>query len=444
MRYLPQTREDIDKMLQVVGVDNLDDLFSIIPEDCRRKEDLNLPEPLTEWELDRHMEQVANTMAASPDYKVFMGAGSYNHHIPEIVKQLLSRSEVYTAYTPYQPEISQGTLQAIYEYQTLVTRLLGMEVANASMYDGASALAEALLMAIRITRRKKVAVSRAIHPLYRRVVQTYFAPTGYEVTEIPYLADGRTNLSGLENLDELAAVAVQSPNFFGCIEDLEAVGDRVHSDDKTLFVTAFSEPLAYGIFKRPGDCGADIACGEGQSFGIPQSFGGPGLGIFTALKKYVRNMPGRLVGKTVDRDGRPGFVLTLATREQHIRRERATSNICSNQGLCATASVMYMAALGGTGIRELSQLNHDKAAYLKSALQAAGLSVPFGSPVFNEFVVKFPRGFKDTHGHLLEKKIVAGLPLAPYYPELEEHYLFCATETATREDMDALIKEVTK
>ena len=444
MRYLPQTHEDIEKMLQVVGVDSLDDLFSSIPADCRRKETLNLPEALTEWELNRHMEDAAGTMGAAPGYRVFLGAGSYNHHIPEIVRQLLNRSEVYTAYTPYQPEISQGTLQAIYEYQTMVSRLLGMEVTNASMYDGASALAEALLMAVRVSRRKKVAVSRAVHPLYRRVVQTYFAPTGYEVTEIPFQPDGRTDLARLDNLDELAAVAVQSPNFFGCIEDLEAVGARVHSDDKTLFVTAFSEPMAYGILKRPGDCGADIACGEGQSFGIPQSFGGPGLGMFTSLKKYVRNMPGRLVGKTVDREGRTGFVLTLATREQHIRRERATSNICSNQGLCATAAVMYMAALGGTGIRELAQLNHDKAAYLKSALQAAGLAAPFQAPVFNEFVVKFPPGFKDTHAQLLEKKIVAGLPLAPYYPELEDHYLFCATETATREDMDALIKEVIK
>ena len=444
MRYLPQTHEDIEKMLQVVGVDSLEDLFSSIPADCRRKEALNLPEALTEWELNRHMEDAAGTMGAAPGYRVFLGAGSYNHHIPEIVRQLLNRSEVYTAYTPYQPEISQGTLQAIYEYQTLVSRLLGMEVTNASMYDGASALAEALLMAVRVSRRRKVAVSRAVHPLYRRVVQTYFAPTGYEVTEIPFQPDGRTDLARLDNLDELAAVAVQSPNFFGCIEDLEAVGARVHSDDKTLFVTAFSEPMAYGILKRPGDCGADIACGEGQSFGIPQSFGGPGLGMFTSLKKYVRNMPGRLIGKTVDREGRTGFVLTLATREQHIRRERATSNICSNQGLCATAAVMYMAALGGTGIRELAQLNHDKAAYLKSALQAAGLAAPFQAPVFNEFVVKFPPGFKDTHAQLLEKKIVAGLPLAPYYPELEDHYLFCATETATREDMDALIKEVIK
>jgi glycine dehydrogenase subunit 1 len=430
-------------MLRAVGADSLDDLFSIIPEGCRRTGDMNLPDPMTEWELNRHMEGLAGLMAAPPEYKVFIGAGSYHHHIPEIIRQLLSRSEFFTAYTPYQPEISQGTLQAIYEYQTLVTRLLGMEVANASMYDGASGLAEALLMAIRVTRRRRVAVSRAVHPLYRRVVQTYFQPTGYEVIELPYLENGRTDLSGLDRLEDLAGVALQSPNFFGCIEDLKAAGEKIHSEDKRLFVTAFSEPLAYGLLKNPGDCGADIACGEGQSFGIPQSFGGPGLGMFAAKKAFMRSMPGRLIGQTVDRLGRRGFVLTLATREQHIRRERATSNICSNQGLCATASVMYMAALGGTGIRELARLNHDKAAYLRAAFQNKGLSVPFESPVFNEFVVKFPGGFERTHARLLERKMVAGLSLAPYYPELDGHYLLCATETVDREDMDALVKEVT-
>jgi len=443
MRYLPHTSEDIASMLQKVGVENLDALFSTIPEDCRRKDDLNLPEPMSEWELNDHMNTLAGTMAVSPEYKVFLGAGSYDHYIPEAIKHLLMRSEVYTAYTPYQPEISQGTLQTIYEYQTLITRLLGMEVANASMYDGASALAEALLMAIRITRRKKVAVSNAIHPLYRRVVQTYLAPTGYEIVEIPYLANGRTDISALDNLEELAAVAVQSPNFFGCIEDLKEIGEKAHSDKKTLFVTCFTEPLAYGLLKSPGSLGADIVCGEGQSLGVSRSFGGPGLGIFASLNKYVRSMPGRLIGQTVDKDGKRGFVLTLATREQHIRRERATSNICSNQGLCATAATMYMASLGGTGFRELAGLNRDKAEYLKGELKKAGFTISFDSPTFNEFVVKSPVGFEKTHKKLLKRKIAAGLPLAPYYPELADHYLFCVTETSSKEEMDALVKEVT-
>lgn len=443
MRYLPHTNEDITSMLQKVGLGSLDDLFSNIPEDCRRKDDLNLPQPLTEWELDSHMDALAAANACSPEYKVFMGAGSYDHHIPVALSHLLSRSELFTAYTPYQPEISQGTLQVIFEYQTLVSRLLGMDVANASMYDGASALAEALLMAIRITRRKKVAVCRAIHPLYRRVVETYLGPTGYEIMEVPYGADGRTDLTKLENLDELAAVAVQSPNFFGCIEKLTQIGETVHADKKTLFITAFTEPLAYGLLKNPGACGADIACGEGQSFGIPRSYGGPGLGMFAANKKDVRNMPGRLIGQTTDKNGKRGFVLTLATREQHIRREKATSNICSNQGLCATTATMYMAAVGGTGLRELARLNYDKAAYLKNELKKAGLTISFESPTFNEFVVAFPAGFEDKYNQLLSKKIVAGLSLAPYYPELAGHYLLCATETASKEDMDTLVMEVT-
>jgi glycine dehydrogenase subunit 1 len=442
MRYLPHTDEDIAAMLQKVGMESLEDLFATIPEDCRYKDSLNIPEPITEWNLNTHMDALAASMAVSPNYKVFMGAGSYDHYIPEALLHLLSRSEVFTAYTPYQPEVSQGTLQTIYEYQTLVARLLGMDVANASMYDGASALAEALLMAIRITRRKKVAVSSLIHPLYRRVVQTYLAPTGYEIVEIPYLANGRTDLTTLAKLDDLAAVAVQSPNFFGCIEDLKRIGEAVHSDKKTLFVTAFSEPLAYGLLKNPGVCGADIACGEGQSFGIPRSFGGPGLGIFAAGIKYVRNMPGRLIGQTKDKNGKRGFVLTLATREQHIRREKATSNICSNQGLCATAAVMYMAFIGGTGFREVAALNHDKAEYLKSELQRAGFTIGFDSPTFNEFVVEFPDGFEANYKRLMEKKIVAGLPLAPYYPALANHYVLCVTETISKADIDELVKEV--
>jgi len=443
MRYLPHTPEDIAAMLQVVGADNLDDLFKSIPDDCRRKGDLDLPERLTEWELNRHMSDLAATVAVSPEYKMFIGAGSYDHYIPASISYLLGRSEFSTAYTPYQPEVSQGTLQAIFEYQTLVSQLLGMEVANASMYDGASALAEALLMAIRITGRKKVAISSAIHPLYRRVVQTYLHPTGYEIVEIPYAADGRTDFSQLKSVEDLATVAVQSPNFFGCIEDFKAIGEKVHSDEKTLLVACFSEPLAFGLLKSPGSLGADIVCGEGQSLGIPRTFGGPGLGMFAARQKHVRSLPGRLIGQTVDKDGNRGYVLTLATREQHIRREKATSNICSNQGLCATTAVMYMAALGGTGIRNLARQNHDRAEYLKSELKKAGFAIGFDSPTFNEFVVEFPADFETTYQRLLEKKIVAGLSLVPYYPELANHYLLCATETSSKEVMDTLVKEVT-
>ncbi len=442
MRYLPHTPEDIGAMLKVIGADRIEDLFASIPADCRRTADLDLPGPFSEWELNDHMTQLAHGQATAPQYKVFLGAGSYDHFIPSAVPYLLGRSEYSTAYTPYQPEISQGTLQAIYEYQTLTTRLLGMDVANASMYDGASALAEALLMAIRVTRRKKVAVSRAIHPHYRQVAATYLAPTGCEIVELPYAADGGTDLTALPDLAELAGVAVQSPNFFGIIEKMDNISKTIHSDSKTLFIAAFSEPLAFGLLKSPGSAGADIACGEGQSLGVPRNYGGPGLGMFAVREKYVRSMPGRLVGRTVDLDGKEGFVLTLATREQHIRREKATSNICSNQGLCATTSAIYMACLGGTGIRHLARINRDKAEYLKAALIKAGFALPFARPTFNEFVVKAPPGFAQTHRQLISKKIVAGLALEPYFPELADHYLMCATETAPKKDMDALVKEV--
>jgi glycine dehydrogenase subunit 1 len=441
MIYLPHTREDIFSMLQVLGVDNLDDLFSTVPEDCRFNGDLNLPEAMNEWELNDHMSTLSHTMAVSPKYKVFLGAGSYEHFIPASVSYLLGRSEFVTSYTPYQPEMSQGTLHAIYEYQTLAARLLGMEVATASHYDGATALAEALLMAVRITKRKKVAISSLIHPLYRRVVQTYFEPTGYEVVELPYLNTGTTDATGLDEMDDLAAVAIQSPNFFGCIENLQALGQKTH-DTKALFVVSFTEALAYGLFKNPGSQGADIVGGEGQSLGISSSFGGPALGILASGKKHMRSLPGRLVGKTKDLDGKTGFVLTLATREQHIRREKATSNICTNNSLCALAAAMYMASVGGTGIRKLARLNRDKAEYLKKELKKAGFTITFDSPTFNEFVVEFPSGFEANHKHLLEKKIIAGLCLAPYYPELANHYLLCVTETRSKDDMDALVREV--
>jgi glycine dehydrogenase subunit 1 len=439
MRYLPHTQDEIATMLEAVGVKALDDLYPTVPEDCRREKNLDLPEPMTEWELTDLAHSLSATMAVSPTHKVFLGAGNYEHHIPAAVSYLSSRSEFVTSYTPYQPEMSQGTLQAIYEYQTLVARLLGMEVSNASLYDGASALAEALLMAVRIKKRNRIALSRLIHPLYRRVVQTYLEPTGLEIVELPYQEDGRTDLAMLDGMEDLAAVAVQSPNFFGCIEDLKAVGEAAHRQE-ALFVSSFTEALAYGLLRTPGKLGADIVCGEGQSLGITRSFGGPGLGVFATKMDYVRSIPGRLVGQGKDAEGKRGFVLTLATREQHIRREKATSNICTNQSLCALAAAMYMATVGGTGMRELASLNRDKAEYLKRALQKAGFRVPFGSPTFNEFVVEGPPAFAETYDRLLEKKIVAGLPLAPYCPELQNHYLLCVTETKTRKDLDELAR----
>jgi glycine dehydrogenase subunit 1 len=396
---------------------------------------------MSEWTLEGHVGRLADRMAVSPEYSLFLGAGSYDHYIPATVSSLLGRSEFVTSYTPYQPEMLQGTLQGIYEYQTLAARLLGMEVATASHYDGATALAEALLMAVRITGRKKAALSRAIHPHYRQVVRTYFAPTGYELREIPCLETGLTDFDRIDEIGDLAAVALQSPNFFGCIESVQEAADRAHSGG-ALLVSGFTEALAFGLLKNPGSQGADIVAGEGQSLGIPRSFGGPALGMVASRKKHMRSLPGRLVGQTKDRDGKRGFVLTLATREQHIRREKATSNICSNNNLCALAAAMYMASLGGAGIRELAALNHDKAEYLKNALRDAGCAIRFSAPTFNEFVVGFPGGFDARYRLLLDRKIVAGIPLGAHYPELADHGLLCVTETCSREEMDRLVREV--
>lgn len=442
MRYLPHTPEQIQQMLAVVGKDSLESLFSGIPEECRRLHEMCLPEARSEWALNRHMDGLAADMAVSPQYRVFIGAGRYDHYIPATVSALKTRSEFLTAYTPYQPEISQGTLQAIYEYQTLAARLMGVDVVTASHYDGATALSEALLMAVRKTRRKRVALSSLIHPFYRRVVQTYLEPAGFEILELPYLENGLTDLSSIEGAADIAAVALQSPNFFGCIEDLKTAGQKAH-DIGALSVAGFTEALACGLLKNPGSQGADIVFGEGQSLGIPIAFGGPGLGMLGCTHEHTRSLPGRLVGKARDLDGRDGFVLTLATREQHIRREKATSNICSNNSHCALTAAMYMASLGKSGFCDLARLNHDKAAYLCRGFTEAGFKAAFPGPFFNEFVVEFPEGFDTLYQRLLEKKIVAGLPLAAYYPELSRHYLLCVTETASREDMDALIREVT-
>ncbi len=442
MRYLPHTPDEIATMLAAIGKQNLDGLFDVVPAECRMTRPWNLPAPHGEWELDEHLHDLAETMRVGRRHKVLIGAGSYHHHIPETVRSLAGRSEFLTAYTPYQPEMSQGTLQGIFEYQTLTARLLGMDVVNASMYDGASALAEALLMGVRVAKKRtRVAVSRAIHPHYRAVVRAYFNPTAYEVVELPSTADGRTDLTALAGMDDLAAVALQSPNFFGVVEDLEAAAAAIHGAG-ALFVTAFSEPLAYGLLKNPGACGADIACGEGQSFGISRSFGGPGLGMFGCKEAFTRSMPGRLVGETRDLEGRRGYVLTLATREQHIRREKATSNICSNQGICAMTAGMYMASLGGTGIRQLAWLNYDKTMYLRQALVAAGANLPFAAPVFNEFVVGFASDFRPAWERLLARGVVAGLELGGLYPELAGQYLFCVTETISKQDMDAIAAEV--
>ncbi len=443
MRYLPHTQEDIQKMLTVAGCSSLDDLFKTIPDAVKVKDGLNLPEPLSEWELNDHMENLASQNIACKGYTCLIGAGSYDHYIPAIIPYLVSRSEFATAYTPYQPEVSQGTLQGIYEFQTMVTDLLGMDIATASHYDCGTALAECALIALRKNRKAdKIAVSDLVHPSHRQVIDTYLNPAGYKMVLIPHTRDGLTDMAALEAMDGIAGVAIQSPNFFGHIEDLAGF-KKIADDKKCLFITSFTEALAWGLLKKPGSFGADLVAGEGQSLGISKSFGGPGLGLLAGTSKLMRDLPGRLVGRTKDANGEDGYVLTLSTREQHIRREKASSNICSNNGLNAMTAAMYLSTIGKIGIREIAQLNHDKAIYLKSVLTDAGFEPVFDQPFFNEFVMKAPKDFKQKRADLINRQCVfAGLDLAPYYPELNDHYLFCATEKVSKQQMDQLAKEV--
>jgi len=433
-RYIPHTEEDIQIMLEVVGVKKIEDLFEMIPKEYRLSKPLNLPESLSEPDLLRHLQGLQ-----SPAYSSFLGAGAYHHFIPSVIPALISRSEFYTAYTPYQPEISQGTLQAIFEYQTLMCQLTAMEVSNASMYDGASSLAEAVLMAGRVTKRRRILLSEAVHPEYRKVIQTYIDPDQQEIIPIPYKKDeGRTDERRLSDLldGEVSGVVIQSPNFFGVVEDLHPMADKAH-EAGGLMIVGFSEAVAYGILKPPGEEGADIVAGEGQSFGIPLSYGGPYLGIFSTREKFVRNMPGRLVGETVDLEGKRGFVLTLATREQHIRRERATSNICTNEGLCALMATIFLSCLGKRGLRELALMNLSKAEYAKKvAAQIRGCKLVFSSPTFNEFVLRIQGEPERVLERLKGKKILGGFPLGRFYPEMKNHLLITVTEMKSKEEID--------
>ena len=440
MRYIPNTPEDMNEMLKVIGVSSLDELFQTIPKKCRLDKPLDLSAPMSEWQLNTHMEHLADRTAAFPEYKVFLGAGRYQHQIPASISYLLGRSEFTTAYTPYQPEMSQGTLQAIYEFQTLCCRLLDMDVATASHYDGATALAEAILVAIKKTKIKKVAISSLVHPLYRQVISTYLKPMGCEITELAFAEDGRTDPARIPE-SGIAAIVIQSPNFLGSIENL-AMFSKLAKNNNCPFIVSFTEPLAYGLLKSPGTQGADLVAGEGQSLGIPVSFGGPGLGIMASSASFMRALPGRLAGQTKDINGERGFVLTLSTREQHIRREKATSNICSNNGLCAVTAAMYISSLGGSGFKKLAQINHNKAQYLKTTLMSKGFRIPFNAASFNEFVVDFGPKFSKTYNRLVRKKIIPGLPLKQYYPALDGHYLLCATEVMSKDDIDLLVEEV--
>ncbi|MDM7922981.1 MAG: aminomethyl-transferring glycine dehydrogenase subunit GcvPA [Pyrinomonadaceae bacterium] len=439
MRYIPNSPEERAEMLSMLGLKDAGELFRSIPEDVRLGRALEITDPLAEPEVIGAMESMAAKNAGSVKPS-FLGAGVYSHYSPTIVDHLIQRSEFFTSYTPYQPEISQGTLQYIFEFQTLICQLTGMEVANASMYDGSTAMAEAYLMAQRVTRRDKIVVATSVHKEYRDVAVTYAQHGDTEIVEIGF--DETTGrVTGLEALDDkTAALVIQSPNFFGCVEDVKALADAAHAVG-ALLVVVVTEALSFGLLKTPGECGADIVVGEGQSFGIPMSVGGPHLGIFATQEKYVRQMPGRLCGIAYDKNGNRGFVLTLSTREQHIRREKATSNICTNQGLIALAATIYMEAMGKKGLQEVAEQNAQKAAYAKQKIAALdGYSIPFSSPTFNEFVVRGPRSAAETLEKLrTEHGIIGGLALSKYYGGHDNDLLVCVTEVNKREQIDALV-----
>jgi glycine dehydrogenase subunit 1 len=441
-RYLPMTEQDKREMLDVIGINSIDELFSDIPEAVRFKGRLNISEALSEPELVSYFQGLARKNVNFSTHVNFLGAGVYQHYIPSVVNHMLLRGEFFTAYTPYQPEISQGELQAIFEYQTMVCELTGMEVANSSMYDGATSLAEAAMMAAGHTGRKKVITSRAVHPEARKVLDTYAYGQGVALQEAGFTTEGVTDTAALEAVvdEETAAVIIQYPNFLGNVEDLAVIEKIVHAKGALLIVS--SNPLALGILEAPGKLGADIVVGDMQPFGIPASFGGPHCGYFATSSKLMRKMPGRIVGQTKDEEGKRGFVLTLQAREQHIRREKATSNICSNQALLALAAAITLSSLGKQGVQEMAMMNLQKAHYAKQALQAKGISATFTAPFFNEFAIKVGKPIADVNKKLLEKGFIGGYDLGLDYPELAGHMLIAVTELRTKQEIDALAAEL--
>ena len=440
MRYLPKSPNERQEMLAAIGAKSIEELFSSVPEPYRLRKPLNLPGPLSETELIQYFQ--ARAAENSAGYTSFLGAGVYNHLRSVVTDTILQRGEFLTSYTPYQAEISQGTLQAIFEFQTLMCQLTGQEVANASMYDGSTATTEAVLMAERLTGRRRVLVARSVHPEYREVLRTYAKNSGLGIEEISYSAAGTVDSNGLKVAlrDDVCALVVQSPNFFGAIENLASLAEAAHASG-ALLVTAIAEALSLGVVKPPAE--ADIVAMEAQSLGLAPSYGGPFAGVVAAQEKFVRQMPGRLAGQTTDQEGRRGFVLTLATREQHIRREKATSNICTNQALCALAATVHLELLGKEGIREMAEHNLAKAQYaLRELEKIPGVKRTFAAPFFNEFTVELPRSVKMLNAELLKDKIVGPFVLGSAYSELSKNALVCVTETTTRGEIERFVAGV--
>jgi glycine dehydrogenase subunit 1 len=440
MRYLPKSTVERREMLEAIGARSIENLFASIPEEFRLKDPLKLPAAMSEQEIIEYFR--ARAAENSTGYTSFLGAGVYNHLRSVVTDSLIQRGEFLTSYTPYQAEISQGTLQAIFEFQTLMCQLTGMEVANASMWDGSTATTEAVLMAERLTGRDRVVVARSLHPEYRQVLETYARNIGLRIDEVGFTSSGQVDMNRLEGAvnTETGAVVVQSPNFFGVLEQIPTLGHLSHAKG-ALLVTTITEGVSLGAVRPPAE--ADIVALEGQSFGLAPSYGGPYAGVIATREKNVRQMPGRLAGETVDSHGRRGYVLTLATREQHIRREKATSNICTNQALCALAVNIHLCLLGKEGLKELAAQNLAKARFALEALEKIrGVRRAFSGPFFNEFVVEFPRSVKLVNAELLKRKIIGPLPIGSYFADLTKRGLFCVTETTSRSEIERMADAV--
>ena len=440
MRYLPKSPADRAAMLKAIGIRSVDELFSPIPAEYRLARDLAIPRQMAESEIVDWFKQRAKQNGEG--YTSFLGAGAYFHYRPVVIDALVQRGEFLTSYTPYQAEFAQGTLQAIFEFQTMISELTGMDLANASMYDGSTAAAEAVMMAVRVTGKNGAVIARSVHPEYREVLTTYATHQDIPLTTVGFAGSGRIDLKELEKAvgDDTACVLIQSPNFFGTIEDVEAIAEIAHKRG-ALLIVSIAEAVSLGIVEPPRN--ADIVAMEAQSFGVPLGFGGPYCGVLATKEKFVRQMPGRLAGQTVDKNGKRGFVLTLATREQHIRREKATSNICTNQALCALAATVHLCLLGKEGLRELAQQNLAKAQFALAELEKIpGVQRVFTGPVFNEFTVHMPRAIRLVNAALLREKIIGPLPLGRSYPQLTKCGLVCVTETTTRAEIEHLADAV--
>ncbi len=437
--YIPNTDGDRRRIAEVLGLDSIEELFDVVPSG-KRFPRLDLPQPLSEMEVKKLLRDLANRNADLDHHPCFLGAGAYNHFIPAVVDHIIGRGEFYTAYTPYQPEVSQGTLTSIYEFQSMICDLTGMDVANASLYDGATALAEAGLMAARVTRRQKLVAASTVHPRYRRVLRTYTQGIGIEIREVDYGEGGGIDLRQVEGLldADTAGLMVQYPNFLGCLEDLLPLSELAHAVGALFVVCA--DPIALGLFRPPGDQGADIVVGEGQGLGNALSYGGPYVGLFACRQKYMRQMPGRLVGMTTDTEGRKGLVLTLQPREQHIRREKATSNICTNEALVALAATTYLAVMGKQGLRDAAELCYHKAHYAAEAIDALPGYERLLGQFFKEFVIRTPVPPAHVNACLWERGVIGGYELSKEYPRLSGCILLCVTEMNTRQEIDDLIQ----